>query len=218
MNSFLNFIGFPFLPIMVGFFAFVFVKIRSADVDSSSSKKAIFEREQKALFAPSNDLPEEAFLYVNIDLPFDKINLNEKIASSVNRLKNEILSSDDTKLLKPNLDIRNIELKEKYGCDNLDEIIKYEKKYNRYITHLNSLSKILFDDEQYNVCEQFLLEAVEKDSEVSKTYIYLIDLYNKTDKQKLSTFMTEFKNKNIDNNNFFVHKVIEHYELIKSSL
>lgn len=212
MIELLKNINFPILPIVVGFCVFVYIKIKRSSV--SVKKNELIKREQEALFSRKHDISENLFINVNTSLPFGEIKLNDNIIKSIKRLKEEIETLQLSHIIKPNLNVSNLELKETYGVENLELFIKYEKNYNRYIIKLNEISNILIKEKQYNTAEKFLLEAKRIDSDLSKTYIYLIDIYKNTNKAKLDELIEEFKKEHEDSNSYYVNKVIEYYDNI----
>lgn len=214
MDIFKHILNIPLSPIICGFLIYLSVKIKQSKSDNKHLRDAIVKREMEAMFSPKKELPKDIFLYLDTNLPFDKIIINNKIESSINRLKNELTNLQCSKLLKLNPKLQNVELKEKYGFSTLESIITYEQNYNKTIINLNEIARILIQDSQYSVAESFLLECVRLDSETSKTYIYLIDIYLKTDNKKLNSFISKFKQDYDNNNSFFVKKVLEYYKNI----
>ncbi len=218
MTKLLAIPGMPIFAIFTGFLIFMAIKIRQSDATHRTKIDQIVKREQDALLAPKNDVPEDLFLEVNKDLPFDEIVITETMKLPINRLKGEILELLERKMLIPNISNKNIELKEKFGIDTFEDIISYEQNYTKYIIALNSLAKVLINNSQLEVAEKFLLEAIKINSETSKTYIYLIDIYVKTNPSKLHLFIEEFKNKHQNSDEFYVSKVLEYYEHNKTQV
>ncbi len=207
-----NFLLFPFI---VGLAVYFNIKIKTSNNSTTKEKEEIINRERQALFIPQKPLPEDFVITPNKDLPFDSIVITDKNKLAINRLKEDILNLYEKKLLNPSINLTNIELKEAFGHKSIDDVIEYEKNYSKYIISLNSIAKVLIDSDQPQTAESFLLEAINIGSDVSKTYIYLIDIYNKTSKEKLESFITNFK-ENIDSSSFLYNKTLEHYKKVIS--
>ncbi len=211
MEYIYNIIPLPIFTIIIGVLIYLSIKIKTSKNDIRYAKNEILERENNAYFVKKKEVPESLILYINTNLPFKDINITTSNEPSIKRLESEIKNLSDKKLLIPNTQKSNIVLKEEYGHSTLDEIIFYEQNYNKYIIALNSIASILINDNQLNLAEQFLLEAVEKKSDVSKTYIYLIDIYKQSNKKKLETFINEFK-ENFDKTSYCYKKTVSYFE------
>ncbi len=213
MNSIFEIFPMPLLTIFVGLLVYFTVKLRTTNNTIRNDIDKIVERENNAYFVRKKDIPYELFLSIDKNLPFDKIIFDDSHKSSLTRLINEIKSYENKKFLKPDTKKSNIELKEEYGHNSLDEIISYEQNFNRYIIHINSLAEILVETNQYDIAETFLNEAKKLGSDVTKTYTLLIDIYANSNKEKLDTFISEFKS-SFDSSSFCYIKTLEYYSTI----
>lgn len=199
----------PLFALVMGTVTYLYYKINSSKAGRTDIKEAFLLREQNSRFAPHKEIPEDKFLYPTNTLPFSKINLNPNIEKKITRLQKEIEPLQYKKMIKPDTSLSNTDLREMYGYSNLDNIIMFEQNYNKYINFLNEISVILIKEEQYDVAEEFLNEAVRLKSDVSKTYIGLVDIYYATNKAKLESFLKDFE-KDHDAESFYTNKVINH--------
>lgn len=195
--------------VVMGIMIYLSVKIKMSKGGSTENIDKFLERERASLFVPKKDLPKEMFMTPSTNLPFSEINHSDELSPKFTRLENEIKSLQTTKMLKPSPELTNTDLREQYGSANLENIIIMEQNYTKYIHFLNELSVALIVDNQYDTAEKFLLEANHLGSDVSLTYICLIDIYEQTDKKKLDEFLNEFA-KNHSDEKFYVNKVLNY--------
>lgn len=214
MRNILNLIQTPLFIIVGTLIVYLGYKIKSSDPTISQQSRNIVEREQNANFVPNIDIPNHFFIKPDITLPFDKINLTTNNKKALMRISEELKVLLSLQMIKPMQETNNIELKEKYGVQSFENILNYEQNYNNYIINLNSIAQILIKDAQISLAEIFLLEAVKIKSENSRTYINLINIYRDESEQKLLDFIENFKENNVDENKYYVKKVLEHFNSI----
>lgn len=216
MQKIISHIQTPFFIIVGTIIVYLGYKIKSSDPTIAEQSRKILEREQNAFFLPNIDIPNDFFKKPSADLPFNKIILNSKNKNAILRIQTELLTLLASQLIKPIQDLSNIDLKEKFGVRTFENILQYEQNYNNYIINLNSMAQVLINDNQFNLAEEFLLEAVKMKSENSKTYINLINIYANEKTSKLSEFINEFKENNTDESKYYVKKTLEHYNSLRN--
>lgn len=195
------------LCIAIGVTTCYIVKIHSNN-NHTDLKDKFIKREHEARFAKNRSIPDDMFLVPSKDLPLNEIDITER---KYKRLYNELSNYSNLSLVKVPDGMTNTDLKELYGQNTLIDIIEYEQNYNKYIHLLNELSKMLIDDDKKELASYFLQEAINLHSEVSKTYIYMLDVYS-SDASKRDDFFDNFI-KTHDENNFYVKKVKAYKEL-----
>lgn len=195
------------LCIAIGVITAIIVKLHTTN-NHSELKDKFIKREQEARFAENKSIPDNLFLFPSKNLPLDKLDITER---KYKRLYNELSNYPNLSLVKVPNGMTNTDLKELYGPNTLIDIIIYEQNYNKYIHLLNELAKMLIDDDKKQLASVFLQEAINLSSEVSKTYIYMLDVYS-DDRAKRDNFFNDFINSH-DENNFYVKRVIAYKEL-----
>ncbi|MFV0502789.1 MAG: hypothetical protein ACK5LT_02310 [Lachnospirales bacterium] len=205
----INISNIPFpasVPIVVFIVLIIYFKINKSNRVKGKMEKYI-EREASIDFFHFKELPKEVFLFADKKIFDIEVNFDNKAQeiSFKNIKENLRVLSEDT-MLRLDKQYTNLEIKEIYGVRNLEAIINGESNLSRYIIQLNSMAELLLKNEEYIYFEAILLEAIRMKSDISKTYILLLDYYKTFNKSKYRKFKLDIENNQVVLNNKYLKK------------
>jgi len=147
------------------------------------------ERDRVANFARRKDIPENLFYVPDLEnLPIKDYPNNDDTFYSVITSQKKVTEKVNLKMLKLSPPLSNVEIKERFGYANLEDIIDYEENYYEYIHALNNFAVSLIKINDIESAEKVLLSSIlEMESNIIKTYSLLFKIYLDTnEKNKLT--------------------------------
>lgn len=192
-------LGIYLLGILVIAYAF---KYRLYHTEPSSKDKldALLQAEHDAQFIRSKALPTECLIQVDFSkYPTVHHTECEKLYQAVMRFSNLPMANLQGQT--------NLELKQKYGAQTLEQITVYEKNYYGFINATIKYGSILYENGFINEARQTLEQCILYHCDVSKCYTLLIEIYTKQqDQAALESLRSTIKKEMC--NSPFLHKVL----------
>lgn len=146
---------------------------------SSEEDNNFWEREHQANFISKKDISTLDYIVVPVHaLPFSSPdNIPENMEEFA--LEQEIKKRIQYKMI--NLyDFSNIELKEKFGFANLEELSNYEQNFTLFLRALAKWGELLYHKNEFARARQILEYSVSIDSDISTVYTTLGKIYVQT--------------------------------------
>ena len=180
------------IPIMlVAFIAIFLIFNLYASYIEGKNKKKIDEFLKEVdynNFVPKKKLEEINFL----DVDLDKINFKSK-NKSTNLKYNKLYKLSKSKMTNFGKEISNFKLKKIYGANNFNEVLSYQENYDNFLKLVVDVSESLYEENDYNTASKLLEIGANLNTDITKNYTLLADIYNKeNDNKKL------FSNKTIN--------------------
>lgn len=173
------------------------------------------DEEREANFVNTKPLPENMINYINIS----KLNLEQlsnlstdtTFLSQINMMVQSLSYIDKKPYIIPDLDISNLDIKQKYGPVTLQTYINYEQTYGFYCQKLLALSQYLEKNHFLKESVVLLKELIDLKCESSAPYILLCNIYLQNNDKNAILNLQETINEPeyFKNNDFGKSKVLE---------
>lgn len=174
--------------IILFFATVIFVQV-SLKYNQKNPINDFFEKERKANNSTKKEINEKYFFVNTLNITEFEFNYSKKYEKLLNDLK--IISEKE--MIKFNQIYSNTDIKLKFGPSNLNRIMDSENNYREYFRILNDMSEELINNDDYANAEIILKYLIENNSEFSKSYILLINIYKKTYPDKIYKLIGEFE-------------------------
>lgn len=133
------------------------------------------ENERQVNMSRKKDISPEFFYKPDISrLPLCGEGGNEKSA----RLQALVEKKAALTMIRLTEPMTNTDIKMRFGLSNLENVTNYEENYNGYVRALIDWAEALVQEGKKTEAETILLETVALQSEFSKGYYLLVDLYD----------------------------------------
>jgi len=196
------------LSIVIIFVLWLNYEIRKNNRLSKKSSEDFWSKESRANMTPKADISNLDY----IEIPFEKLPLEDNPDDTVNSYRDSILSQSGKKILNLSA-FTNTELKLKYGAANITQLSEYDNNYTILVSVLQKWGERLYNLGYIKDALAVFEAAVECKTDVHKTYellakIYMeqntpdkinnlintISHYNIRDKEKLISKLQNLKN------------------------
>lgn len=168
-----------FLTIIIVFFIWFRVKMKQNAPSTSEADRNYWEREHQANYVRKRDIstldyieiPEQALPFLS---PKNDLENMEELA-----LEQDVKERMQHKMI--NLyNFSNIELKEKFGSANLEELANCEQNFTTFLRSLAKWGEFVYNKGDFVRARQIMEYAISIDSDISTVYTTLGKIYVQT--------------------------------------
>lgn len=179
------------------------IMLRKKSSKRHVSTESYLEVERAANFTSKKEIPDDLFIVHDINLlPIKSYDKVDELAGLI-KTQQEVIERNAKKMIRPNDNMSNKDIKLKFGFANFDLIMEYEGNFVKYIFSLCSFAESLSFVGLVDDAIKVLKETVRLCPDQSKPYLLLIDMYfNEGNKASLIEFKKKFDSEyslNIDN-------------------
>ncbi len=154
----------------------------------------------------TNTFPKE-FIFEKKLIDYSFISSDKK---SINMFIDNLNNMKNNKIVIPNENLKNSDLKTLYGINTLETLTIYENNYYEYIYALNALSNALINNNLFEEAIEVLNEAIYCKSNISNTYVlYITAMKNLHSNYNVNDMMKNKNVKDILEQNIKIKKKIE---------
>jgi len=173
-----------FFILIVGTTLAIQIMMRKNKVDFKKDIEDIAERERKANLSRKKEIDKALYITPNPSVLPIKTYDESKENKKIKKAQEIAVRKAHLTMIRFDEPISNTDLKLKYGLANLEIITMYEEHYNSYMQALTLWAELLIEKNNLIDAEKVLCEAINLKSDLSKTYMLLIDVYKKTNNSK----------------------------------
>lgn len=150
----------------------------------------------RAAYIPAQPLDEHMIIrLMEKDLPFRVYSPKERgaedsISYDLQKVQDKVKHHLSAPLIKTNIPT-NLEIKERFGNDNLRYIVNGEENFIRLLHYMNKWARLLIESGNAKDAEWVLQKAIDIGSDISETYVLLYQLYQSSYKEGAIASLTE---------------------------
>lgn len=205
-----------FFSLFILFIIFYNIRLRKADKKIQKENEDFLEKERKAMFVRRKPLDDLNYIKISPDgLPkLKEDDINSTYEKQAYQYQQEAFDYFNKPML--NLDgINNTDLKLQYGPANLNTLIEYEQNFHRLQETLFKWGNSLYKANRFDEAILVLEKAISIESDLSKIYILLAELYTKTNNKDKLLDLNKITEKKARNNMIFrkvqthIHNLLE---------
>lgn len=180
------YMNFRFCASVVGILGILGLLIkRSKSADDTESREKFWDKEAAANFVRKKSLDD--LNYINIPEEILSLKLTSS-TDAIDKLLNTIKALSTKKIV--NLTgISNTDLKLKYGTANITILAEYDGNYTDLVVTLQKLAEELVEINEINSAISVLEFAISTNTDVSRTYYLLSELYKKAGTPEKSEYL-----------------------------
>ena len=195
---------FPFLTVFLIFLLWLALRYAKIARIREEDMESFWERERRANSTRAKDITSLDYLTI----PLDKFPLNFSDEEDVKAIENELLELSTHRLL--NLTgMNNSDIKSAFGTPNFETMCQIGEDFDRVLVLLNDYAAKLMEADRFSDAITVLTFAVEAGTDVTDSYIRLVDCYGKEGLEG----KTEFIKMLVQNSNLLTkNKILEHIE------
>jgi len=202
----------------VGFFVFLLIGmmfkflVNNSNSKYKKGKEQFLEAERQANFARVREIPAQAYYTPDkTSLPIKNYG-NGDADSKVKAAQEKALKKAESKMLRLDPPMKNIEIKQTYGATNLESITHYEENYEQFIRALSLWAEELIKLENFGDAKTLLSICVDMNSLIFLPYSLICDIYEKeNDRQSLIALQQKINDTPIIKSNDILAKKINDY-------
>ena len=206
---------FPILVLVIVFVVWFQWNLRKHSKTYGNGIKEFLENEKAFNFIKKKSIDPDLFFVPEIEkLPIKDYPDTEEFSRIISKQK-KVIDKAALTMIRLNKNMKNNDIKQKFGTANLEIITLYEENFNTYVRALNDWAEALNKRNEYADAENALKNAIDIGSEYSKTYILLADIYKaQSDESALGLLLDKIKNESaIKDNDVALKKVIEYINI-----
>ena len=167
--------------------------------------EAYWKREYTATFARKKEIPDSLFIHID----FEMYPMTED--PTCQGIYHKILSFKDRPLINLKGQ-KNIELKERYGMMQLEELSNYEQNYIEYMHTSCTYGKTLYAKGYFAEAQKVLEYIISLDCDLSPCFLTLATLYHTLGEDKALHQLKSLAKTNMQDSPY-LHKVLQGIEL-----
>ncbi len=200
------------LPILASIIIFTLVigrVIRKQKNQQKQEDESFWDRERRANSVRRKSLEHLNYVHIPLDsLPMDVMTDHEKVAECLDMVRT--LSTQPVVNLTG---YTNTDLKLEYGVANLTQLIQYDQSYTALASALQKWAECLYEAGYLQETLQILEFALSTDTDVSKTYYLLAEIYHsKGQDEKVHDLIVTAGNLRSLNSSIIVRTLQESYQ------